>query len=59
MICYDCLGSFAWLNDDKGFKVCQRCFGKRYRVRKKNTCDDGVCYNPTWLDLKKKWERKG
>lgn len=58
MICYDCMGYFKWLVEDKGFRICQRCYGKRYHNWKKRKCPGNTCSSPTLLDLKKKWERK-
>ena len=55
MICYDCMSHFAWLVEDKGTKICQRCYGKRYG---KKRCSNEFCATPTINDLKKKWERK-
>ncbi len=55
MICYDCMSHFAWLVEDKGTKICQRCYGKRYG---KKRCSNESCKVPTINDLKKKWERK-
>ena len=57
MICYDCLGHFKWLVEDKGFKICQACYGKRYsKWKKKKSNPDPE--NPTFADLKKKLERR-
>ena len=57
MICYDCLGHFKWLVEDKGFKICQACYGKRYsKWKKKKRNPDPE--NPTFADLKKKLERR-
>ena len=56
MICYVCMGYFKWLVEDKGFKVCQGCYGKRYSKWKKKKPTEST--NPTFADLKKKWERR-
>ena len=53
MICYDCLGYFETLGYDKGFRVCQKCFGRRYSKKYRHIEEK----TPTFKDLKRLWEK--
>ncbi len=55
MICYDCMKQFKWLVEDKGFKVCQKCFHIRYS--KKNWINENY-KKVTLKDLKRHFEKR-
>lgn len=57
MICDQCfkpITSFTWHNN---LRLCKACMHKAHPWKKKKNCTGDSC-SPTWLDLKKKWERK-
>ena len=56
MICDDCLNYFERLVRDKGQRICQGCYGKRYN-RKQYKLYQVQQRSPTLKDLKRYLEK--
>jgi len=54
MICYECMEPFKWLIEDKGVRICQPCYHRRYS-RKKYVNENYK--NPNWRDVKRHLEK--